>query len=302
MKGLDVNTGSLLATRSLSASVLTPTAEICGLLLVATEGLLQAVDLTGLLGASTSNRDTTLTIEGAPISPVAVSDRGAAVLSVQGNDLVLNTFDLTGHSLQCGRQVRLGSIGTRLLHGLAAHDGGWLVGTPDGALTLLLADGTNLAARLLGGLATLPFVQLARSVVLAANDGATYRIRRVGQSLQTEGLIAPSLSCTAMAATASHVVACAGATVRAADLATGAVHGETLEQTIYANPALLDGTVIVAGHEGTLYEFDIATMHVRTAMRVALGGEPQHLAATPERLVVFSSAQAVALCLGKGNP
>lgn len=257
--------------------VLAAPALLQGLLLVASGERLVAVDLVEQLGVSpgSGSRKRVFTLKGEPRSDV-VSDgqRFAALATAEGGAVTLHVFELEGTRLQLLWSRTPGKLEDRGYTGLTLVEDRLLVGDAGGTLRAFsLATGTQLGdVRIEEGLAPLPLLTRQGGAVVAAADGALWRVE--GPDLRLINLAEPcEQPLFAFGASHQDVVACHGRLLRRIDLRSGRVIRLQIPQHCTHDPVVGGATAAVISTDGTVYLLDLTGDHFQAvASRKVLTG------------------------------
>ncbi|GMU54559.1 MAG: hypothetical protein AMXMBFR33_37050 [Candidatus Xenobia bacterium] len=236
------------------------------LLLVAAQDRLYAADLVDLLEVSpgSGTRKRVIELQGNVCSHVASDGRRYAALATSSEDSAwLHVFELTRQGLQLlwkrspGRLhpehafLALAIVGDHLL---AAEGGGSL-------FSYHIPDGRSLGeARLPTPLAPCPLLGRTDFALVAASDGALYRLDPAGG--------APLAICEpspqplfALGASQEDVVSCHGRMLRRVNLHSGRVSHQQIPQHCTSEPLVVGNRALVAAADGTAYLLELSPDH-----------------------------------------
>ncbi len=257
--------------------VLAAPALLQGLLLVATGDRLVAVDLVEQLGVSpgSGSRKRVFSLKGEPRSDV-VSDgrRYAALATAEGGSVTLHVFELEGTRLQLLWSRTPGKLEDRGYMGLALVQERLLVGEPGGLIRAFsVGTGTQVGdVRIEEGLAPLPLLTRQGAALVAAADGALYRVEAL--DLRLINLAEPcEQPLFAFGASQQDIVACHGRLLRRVDLRSGRVIRLQIPQHCTHDPVVAGQTAVVVSTDGTVYVLDLTGDHFQAvASRKVLTG------------------------------
>lgn len=259
------------------SQVVASPAGLEGLLLVASEGKLVAVDLVELLELSpgSSSRRAALPLRGTLCSHLATNgvDRAAAA-TVDEERLLISVFGLDASGQLIHQWTRSpGPLeGGDAFASLAFLEDHLLVGTPDGRLWFHGLESGRLVGedRVPEGLARANLLGRGRAAFVAGADNALHLVepgdglRRTSLAHPDEGLV------YALGASNRYAVCCQGRTIRRVELRSGKLTELELPQYCTTEPIVGRDWALAVSNEGTLYHLSLAgnQMNVLSSRRL----------------------------------